>query len=325
MNKHRLIATLLATAAVSGVAAGTASADSVAYIKNGNVWLTPGDASREFQVTGTGGCTAVSQADDGTLLATAGGDLRRLDRLGDVVSSITTPVSDAVNGLDQFYGPYNADISPDGKTAAYGYVHSGWSTDSEGYTDFEQRNGAGFTHSDALTGFTDAGYKYSQDWDAPEFIDNQTVLVSNGPGYPSDPIAVETVGSGDPQGRFTDPGNPHPLDATISRNKRVIADVVGPDRQQLSVYRDPDQQLLGTVSKCFTYSDSGTYKYESPTLNADSTMLYWSDGTQLQIAPIGEMSTTCPAGQNGRAAIPGATSPDWGRPTSRPPAPRRRP
>ena len=321
MSKHRLIATLLATAAVSGVASGTASADSVAYIKNGNVWLTPGDASREFQVTSTGGYSAVSQADDGTLLATAGGDVRRLDRLGDVLSSIKTPVSDAANGLDQFYGPYNADVSPDGTTAAYGYVHSGWGTDSQGYTDFEQRNGAGFTRSDALTGFTDAGFKYSQDWDAPEFIDNQTVLVSNGPGYPSDPVAIETVGSGDPQGWFTDPDNPHPLDATISRNKRVIADVVGPDRRQLSVYRDPDQQLQGTVGKCFTYSDSGTYKYESPTLNADGTMLYWSDGNQLQIAPIGDMSTACPAGQNGRAAIPGATSPDWGPadvPTSRP-------
>lgn len=105
--------------------------------------------------------TAVPQSDDGTLLATAGGDLTRLDRYGDVLSSIKTPVSDAANGVGQFYGSYNADVSPDGKTAAYGYVHSGWTTDSQGYTNFEQRNGAGFTHSDALTGFTDAGYKYS--------------------------------------------------------------------------------------------------------------------------------------------------------------------
>src|ERR1700761_4287259 len=200
MNTHRLIATLLATAAVSGVAAGAASADSVAYIKNGNVWLTTADASREFQVTATGGYSAVSQADDGTLLATAGGDLRRLDRYGNVLSDIKTPVSDAANGVDQFYGPFNADISPDGRTAAYGFVHNGWTTTSDGYTDFEQTNGAGFTSSTALTGFTDAGYKWSKDWDAPEFIDNNTVVVSNGPGWASGPITVETVGSGEPQG-----------------------------------------------------------------------------------------------------------------------------
>ena len=324
MNTHRLITTLLATAAVSGVAAGTASADSVAYIKNGNVYLTPGDLSREFQVTSTGGYSAVSQADDGTLMATAGGDLRRLDRLGNVLSDIKTPVSDAANGVDQFYGPFNADISPDGKTAAYGFVHNGWYTDSEGYTDFEERNGAGFTKSDALTGFTDAGYKYSTDWDAPEFIDNQTVLVTNGPGYPSDPFAYETVGSGDPTGWFTDPNNMHPLDGTVSRNRRLIAAVVGPDRQKLDVYRDQDEQVGGNVNSCFTYSGSGTYKYESPTFNADGTKLYWSDGATLEWAPIGDMSSTCANGLAGADSIAGATSPDWGPadvPTTRPNTP----
>ncbi len=325
MNTHRLIATLLATAAVSGVAAGAASADSVAYIKNGNVWLTTADASREFQVTSTGGYGAVSQADDGTLLATAGGDLRRLDRYGNVLSDIRTPVSDAADGVDQFYGPFNADISPDGRTAAYGFVHNGWTTTSDGYTDVEETNGAGFTSSTALTGFTDAGYTWSKDWDAPEFIDNTTVVVSNGPGWPSDPIAVETVGSGDPQGWFTDPDNIHPLDATVSRNKRLIAAVVGPDRQGLSVYRDQDAQPLGTVNKCFTYTDRGTYTFESPTFNAGGTTLYWSNGNALEIAPIGDMSTTCADGLDARSAISGATSPDWGPadvPTARPtPAP----
>lgn len=62
MDTQRLIATLFAAAVVSGVAAGAASADSIAYIKGGNVWLTTGDASREFQVTSTGGYSAVSQA-----------------------------------------------------------------------------------------------------------------------------------------------------------------------------------------------------------------------------------------------------------------------
>jgi hypothetical protein len=312
MNKTRLISTLLAAAAISGAAAGTASADSVAYVKGGNVYLTPGDLSREFQVTATGGFSAVSQADDGTLLATKGGDLIRLDRLGNVLSDIKTPVSDAANGLDQFYGPFNADISPDGKTAAYGYVHSGWTTDSDGNADFEQRNGTGFTKSDALTGFTDDGYKYSSDWDGPEFIDNQTVFVTNGPGWPSDPFAYETVGSGDPQGWFTDPNNMHPLDGTVSRNKRLIAAVAGPDRQKLMVYRDDDAQVGGGVHACFTYSDTGAYKFESPTFNANGTKLYWSDGNKLDWAPIGDMSSTCADGLAGGDSFQGATSPDWG-------------
>jgi hypothetical protein len=76
--------------------------------------------------------------------------------MGTVLSDIKTPVSDDPGtGLSIFYGPFNADISPDGKTAAYGYDHSGWTTGSDGYTDFEQNNGAGFTSSTALTGFTE--------------------------------------------------------------------------------------------------------------------------------------------------------------------------
>ena len=67
------------------------------------------------------------------------------------------------------------------------------------------------------------------------------------------------------------------------------------------------------MSKCFTYSgDYGSYKFESPTFNADGTTLYWSNGSQLDIASIGDMSTACAPGQNSHAAIPGATSPDWG-------------
>jgi hypothetical protein len=323
MNTHRLIATLLATAAAGGAAATTASADSVAYIKSGNVYLAPGDLSREFQVTASGGYSAVSQADDGTLLATtSGGDLQRLDRFGDVLSDITTPVTGNDQPLSKFLGPFNADISPDGTKVAYGFVHSFWDT-VDGELDFEQRNGAGFTSSTALTGFTDPGYTYSLDWDAPEWIDNQTVLVSDGPGAPSDPFAIETVGSGDPQGWFTDPADMHPLDATITRDHRLIAAVVGPDRQGLVVYRDDDGQLLGTVHSCFTYTDSGTYQYESPTFNGTDTVLYWSDGTHLESAPIGDMSQGCAPGQAGATSVTG-TSPDWGPadvPTSRPTAP----
>ena len=51
MNTQRLIATLFVTAVFSGVAAVAASADSVAYIKNGDVWLTTRDASRELSVS----------------------------------------------------------------------------------------------------------------------------------------------------------------------------------------------------------------------------------------------------------------------------------
>src|SRR3954468_3231016 len=101
-TKHflpRLAVAALAAAAFAGSAAGAAHADFIAYIKGGDVWLTTTDAARQFQVTGTGGYFSVSQADDGTLVATTGaGALQRLDRYGRILSEITTPVSQPTNG-----------------------------------------------------------------------------------------------------------------------------------------------------------------------------------------------------------------------------------
>jgi hypothetical protein len=329
MNTTRIFTTLIAVSAASAAVAAPASADSIAYVKGGNAWLTPTDGSRQYQVTDTGGITHISQADDGTLLAvTAGNHLDRLDRYGNVLSDTATPVSTSGTSLFSFYGPFDADISPNGQTAAYGWWSKGFQNNSsDGTIDYEEHNGTGFTRSGALTGFTDDGYKYSRSWDGPEFIDDQTVIEGDGPGYPSAPIAIETVGSGDPKSWFADPNNMHPLEPTISRNKRVIAAVVGPDRKGIVVYRSWDAQLLGTVSACFTYSSDGADgppAMESPTLNASGSMIAFSDGHDLWTAPIGDMTSDCAQGIGATDIAAGATSPDWGPadvPATRPPFP----
>jgi hypothetical protein len=322
----KLAAVSLAAAAFIGSAAGAASADSIAYIKGGDVWLTTTDAARQFQVTGTGGYVGVSQADDGTMLATtADNSLVRLDRYGSTLSSIRTPVSQPLNGGSTvFEGPYDADISPDGRTVGYSFMKFGLYQYPDGSRDADMYDGHGFTKSDALTGFTDTGYKYAKDWESPEFLDNNTVLVSNGPGYPSTPFAIETVGSGDPRSWFADPDNMHPMEATISRNRRFIAAVVGTGRLGLSVYRIGDGRIENaTINKCMTYSDAAGqgYAYNSPTISGDGKVLAWGSGRGLDIAPLGDGSTTCPDPRSGDEFLPGASQPDWGPadvPASRP-------
>src|SRR3954466_13275767 len=102
----------VALAAVAALAAAApASADSIAYIKDGNVWLSTGDGSRQFQVTSTGGYSDVSQADDGTMIALKGVRLNRLDRLGNVTADFDTPVSDTRPAPSKtFYGPFDPAI-----------------------------------------------------------------------------------------------------------------------------------------------------------------------------------------------------------------------
>ena len=61
------------------VLSAPASADSIAYVQGGDVWLATPDGARKVQVTHTGSYAAVSQADDGTMIALAPGE--RLHRL----------------------------------------------------------------------------------------------------------------------------------------------------------------------------------------------------------------------------------------------------
>src|SRR5215216_3838098 len=103
--KSTFWAALGAVLIVLACGAPVASADSIAYIKDGNVWLATGDGARQFQVTSTGGYTDVSQADDGTMIALNGVRLHRLDRMGNVTADFKTPVSNNdPAGSKRFWG-----------------------------------------------------------------------------------------------------------------------------------------------------------------------------------------------------------------------------
>src|SRR3712207_9484097 len=83
-----LTAAVACLALGAGAGADLAAADSISYLKDGDVWLTTPDGSRQFQVTTTGGYSYASQADDGTFIALAGERLHRLDRFGKILAEI---------------------------------------------------------------------------------------------------------------------------------------------------------------------------------------------------------------------------------------------
>ena len=120
--RTRYVAALAATFVLAGAA--PAAADSIAYVKDGNVWLSTSDASRQYQVTSTGGYSDVSQADDGTMIALSGVRLHRLDRQGKVLADFDTPVSDTrPAGSRVFFGPFDPAVSPNGSKLAYTYYY----------------------------------------------------------------------------------------------------------------------------------------------------------------------------------------------------------
>ena len=118
------------------------------------------------------------------------------------------------------------------------------------------------------------------------------------------------------------------MEATINRNKSVLAAVSGPDASSMVVYHDMDGRLGGVqgapvnVESCFTYS--GT-RIGSPTFNADGTRGWWATADGLVTAPFAMTAGAggCGNAVNAASVVAGASSPRLG-PGRRPDvAPRR--
>src|SRR3954468_8682257 len=120
MTTSRRAALLLGCAALALTIAAPAHADSIVYVKDGNVFLTSPDGAKQVQVTSDGGYESPSQADDGTIVALRGKQFVRMDSAG---KQLNAPVdgmgSPATNSSGTFYGPYEPRVSPDGKRIAY--------------------------------------------------------------------------------------------------------------------------------------------------------------------------------------------------------------
>src|SRR3954453_4361853 len=82
-----------AIALAAAAAAPAAHADSISYIKDGNIHLTTPDGSRDHQVTTAGGYSYASQADDGRIMALHGKRFQLLDQWGRVQADFS-PVAD---------------------------------------------------------------------------------------------------------------------------------------------------------------------------------------------------------------------------------------
>jgi hypothetical protein len=76
------------------VAASPAAADSILFVRDGNVWLSTPDGSTERPLTTGGGFSSPSMADDGLIVALHARSLIRLRPDG---AAIGTPL-DAIGG-----------------------------------------------------------------------------------------------------------------------------------------------------------------------------------------------------------------------------------
>ena len=125
MSLH-LGAALLAGLLVLLLVPAQALADSIAFVKDENVWLIGSDGTRSRQMTSDGtaskGYAFPSQADDGTILAKLGDYFVRLrldgTKIGEPFPAMGSDVRHSGN-LTVMAGPAGPRISPDGTRFAY--------------------------------------------------------------------------------------------------------------------------------------------------------------------------------------------------------------
>jgi hypothetical protein len=332
--------TALACAASLAVAA-PASADSISYVKDGNVFLTTPDGSRTFQVTSSGAYSYASQADDGTIVALAGESLHKLDRYGNVLADFKTPVSDGPPpagdpnwddaSANYFHGPFDPQISPDGTKIAYSYYWQHYTFDptcgSGGCMRQRLDSGTALTHADRLTGWDELGGHLSG-WIHPDWISNDELLRSEAGVVLSENAVVDKLGSGELNRWFRFGFYAQYRDMALTRQKDKLAFVTeqgdfNGTRWYLQVWRTPAGTDAPPEQGCFEWLPDDGSDPESPSWSPDGGTLAFADGQGIHSMPVPDQSGGCKSPENeGKIVAPaGSSAPDFGPadvPTERP-------
>jgi WD40-like Beta Propeller Repeat len=333
--KSTLWAALATALLVLLCGAPMASADSIAYIKDGNVWLSTPDGARQFQVTSTGGYSDVSQADDGTMIASKGVRLHRLDRMGNVTADFDTPVSDTrPAGARTFFGPFDPAISPDGTKVAYTYYYM---TQSQNPTCFPPQcvttineAGTGYSYADRQTSWDEPGLGYHSGWRHPAWVDNDMTLLANPSHLPNADVILDRISDGgNGHGNlvmnwFSDTvNNPHVGGGDITRDKRKLAFQTGTGDTTLTVYLVrsfpsswKDSTAVGSdIQRCYRYTAPSGQSYSQPTFSPDGAGLAFGLADGIHIAAVPNFGAECTldgATPDPPLVIAGGSQPDWG-------------
>jgi hypothetical protein len=327
---RRLATALVAASAALCLTASPAAADSVAYVKDGNVWLTTTDGSRQYQVTTDGGYSTVSQADSGRMVALHGDKIRHLEQDGTLIAEIATPVTTSTDPSMQFRGPFEPEISPNGQRVSYTYY---WEyTGQDPYcmppSCYTKRtyHGTGFTDPNRLTSWDEPGFLRRSGWIAAHWVDDDQVLLSN----PSMPLNEDTIlwspSDSDSLRRwYFDPlyeGNVE--ETVISRDKSAMVTVTNGGKK-IGFMRSEGLFYPNYPHRCFEAGLTGDGKISSPTLSADGTQAFFASPDGVHAAGLPKFPADhCPdATDPGKLLVPGGSNPSWG--PADVPAPRQAP
>lgn len=291
------------------VGASAASAGSIVYVKNHDVWLANADGTGEYQVTTNGTYEfpwrSPSQADDGTIAASHNDQIVRMKQNGKVLNAINPPplknsVSHMVDGV-----PVEVAISPNGKLITWSFV----TYECPIGVSCGARPVTGYTAADRLTDPKKYGSTYFTD---PSWIGNDRTLQSGGYGSQ---INIHDLGGGEPVHWFDDKDwtadDTDLSDAELSPDGRRLTAVRGYGSGTHIIWFTVNGNAKSGPPPAAPRADCVTGQLEGlsgPSWSPESDALVWEepDGVWLKTNP-----DVCDNPQP-RLLIPGASEPDWG-------------
>ncbi|HST39757.1 MAG TPA: hypothetical protein VLK58_09625 [Conexibacter sp.] len=322
-----VVATAIASAALLAAAAPAAQADSIAYVKDGNIWLSTSDGARQYQVTTAGGYSTVSQDKYGDMIATHGTRLHWLGRDGVVRADFYTPVSTgpgAQSGGDgrQWYGPFDPKLSPDGRKVAYHWYYR--QIDGGCLPEFQtvcvyMRQGTGYSKPDQITSLDDPQFKSQTGWIYPTWTTDgdATVLSDPSPAIGNEDLVIHTpypFEGTDGLARWANEPDVQLHDGEFDPTHRKMAYVAGDNHERLRIYRTPEGLYPYFPRGCYEFGNPVGGRFDGPSWSPDGSRLAFAQGDGIYIADVPAL-TLDPCNQGAtepRMLIPGGSSADWG-------------
>ena len=302
----------IVAASLVAIAAAPASADSLAFIRDNNVWLANPDGSGQYQVTFDGTASAPyetpSQSDAGVVVAVraAPGQRRQLYRMTQSGALLNAPINTPAPGT----GAIDAKVSPDGALVAYWFV----TTVNDPICPFcvSAANQVLLSHADRFTNANEVGTPNTGGW--PSWLSNDTITL--GSGSPTQwyyklgmPEAAEWFTDSDIQpGSFLTL-----LDAEAAPSGDRLAVVRGDNQEGLVVLKmngPPPAKPTVAAAACAQFSGP-TGKFVDPTWSHDGALLAWQDGGGVWVTSIPADLTDCAGFGTPALRFPGAKNPDF--------------
>ena len=311
--KAWIVAVLALT--VSVAATSSAEASSIVFTKGGDVWRSAADGSPQKRLTRDGGYSSPSQDDRGRVYAVQHGRFVRLTRGG---RRIGRPFSAAVgrSGNVTAFGPWEAQVSPDGKRIAYWRGIQQTGAPVGGRLPYDLEDQVVVSHSDRFT--PDSVFGYQRDYRDPSWIGNNELIVFNyGLGVAQAAFFAPRP-AGDPNWGewFSDTDVAQIGDGELSRDGSLL--VVGAggglDLNNIAIYRLGANTPPDAPERVCTYhSKDGSTAYADPTFSPRGDALAFAQdapGKRADGVYVWSLRKGC-TGTAKRIAR-GAVDPDWG-------------